>query len=61
MPTEAKHKDDVSQLGKERLEVAKKDFDRLMEEVKPFIRKRDIKTYSTSGEWTTTSQMEREK
>jgi hypothetical protein len=61
MQTEDRHKDEMSQLGKERLEAAKKDFDGLMKEVTPFIRKRKVKVYSTSGEWTTVSQAEREK
>jgi hypothetical protein len=42
--------------GKEKLDAAKEPFDRMMKEIRPFIKKRDIKTYSTSGEWTVTQE-----
>lgn len=38
---------------KRRLEAAKKEFQELWKEVKPFIKKRSVKEYSTIGEWTT--------
>jgi len=41
--------------GKRKLEAAKKEFYELWEEVKPFIKKRKVKQYSTIGEWTTST------
>lgn len=37
--------------GKERLKTAMKDYEKLVEELKPFIKKRKIKTHSSSGQW----------
>lgn len=43
----------VSMSRKRKLEAAKKEFHELWKEVKPFIKKRKVKKYSTTGEWTT--------
>ena len=44
-------KHNESKTGKARLEAAKKDYGKLAEEISPYIRKREAKTYSTSGGW----------
>lgn len=36
---------------KDPLETAKKDFKKTFEEVKPFIKKKKAKKYSTAGQW----------
>ena len=38
-------------LQKKSIEEAKRDYQRIWEEVKPFIKKRIIKQYSTTGKW----------
>lgn len=38
---------------KEKLEKAQKEFEKIWERVKPFIKKRKIKEYSTAGRWKT--------
>ncbi len=41
----------VSSYDRERIEEAEKDYQKMWEQVKPFIKKRKIKEYSTIGEW----------
>jgi len=36
---------------KRKFEAAKEDFQRMWEEIKPFIKKRTAKKHSTLGEW----------
>lgn len=43
--------DKLSLHGKKRFEEAKKSYQKMWEEIKPFIKKRKIKQYSTTGEW----------
>ncbi|MCD6474370.1 MAG: hypothetical protein J7K47_05655 [Thermoplasmata archaeon] len=40
---------------RKKLEEARKDYQRIWEEVKPFIKEKKIKEYSTTGEWITSS------
>ena len=42
---------DKDKSGEDRLKAAKTDYDKLAERMKPFIKKREIKTNSTSGKW----------
>ena len=39
------------QQNEQKLESAKTDFNKLMEEIKPFIKKSDMHIPSTSGKW----------
>jgi hypothetical protein len=41
---------------KERLEAARKDFDKIMKEISPFIKKRGTRVDSTSAGWMITSE-----
>jgi len=43
----------LSLSEKKRLEAAEKSFHEMWEEVKPFVKKRRIIQYSTTGEWIT--------
>jgi len=36
---------------KKKIEDAEKSYSKIWEEIKPFIKKRKIKQYSTTGEW----------
>lgn len=36
-----------------RLEEAKRNFQRIWEKVEPFVKKRRVKEYSTTGKWKT--------
>jgi len=36
---------------KEKIEEAEEDYQKMWEEIKPFIKERKIKRYSTTGEW----------
>lgn len=36
---------------KEKIEEAENDYQKMWEEIKPFIKERKIKQYSTTGEW----------
>jgi hypothetical protein len=42
--------------GKEKLESARKDFDKIMREIGPFIKKRGTRVDSTSDGWMITSE-----
>jgi hypothetical protein len=46
--------------GKEKLEAAKKDFDKMMKEISPFIKKRSVRIYSTSDGWIVTSEQKQQ-
>lgn len=45
----------LSSLEKKRIGEAKKDYQRMWEEIKPFVKERKIKQYSTIGEWKVSS------
>jgi len=47
-----------AQKQKERLAAAKKDFLKILSEIKPFIKKREFKEYSTAGKWQDTSNLD---
>jgi hypothetical protein len=49
-----------SSYNKERLEAAKKDFDKMMMVVSPFIKKRSIRVNSTSDGWIVTSEQKQQ-
>jgi hypothetical protein len=55
MMQDQKTEKDVA-CGKERLELAKKDFDKMMKEIRPFIKKRSTRIHSTSDGWIVTSE-----
>ena len=40
---------------RKKIEEAKKNYQKMWEEIKPFIKERKIKQYSTTGEWETSS------
>jgi len=42
---------EVSRKTKQKMDYAEKDFRAMLEEIKPFIKKRQIKQYSTAGKW----------
>ena len=46
--------------GQKRLAVAKKDFDRIREEIKPFVKRRKFREYSTAGDWQQTSTLQQD-
>lgn len=55
-------KKDISELshkGKKKIEDAEKSYRKMWEEIKPFIRERTRKQYSTTGEWKISSYEER--
>ncbi|HRP92036.1 MAG: hypothetical protein IT276_08835 [Ignavibacteriaceae bacterium] len=39
------------EISSKKLEVAKEDYDELMKQIKPFIKKSDIILASTDGKW----------
>jgi len=41
----------LSSQEKKKIEEAKKNYHKMWEEIKPFIKERKIKQYSTAGEW----------
>lgn len=41
----------LSSQEKKKIEEAKKNYQKMWEEMKPFIKERKIKQYSTTGEW----------
>ncbi len=41
----------LSSQKKKKIEEAKKNYQKMWEEIKPFIKERKIKQYSTTGEW----------
>ena len=41
----------LSPEEKKKIEEARRNYQKLWEEIKPFIKKRKIKYYSTTGEW----------
>lgn len=41
----------LSSQEKKKIEEAEKNYQKMWEEIKPFIKKRTIKRYSTTGEW----------
>lgn len=43
--------------GEERLEKAKKNFQRMQEEIAPFVRHDQFREFSTAGRWRETSQL----
>ncbi len=55
-------KKDISELShqeKKKIEDAEKNYRKMWEEIKPFIRERKRKQYSTTGEWKISSYEER--
>jgi hypothetical protein len=51
MQVEAKPIDNIPDDKKARFESAKKNYDRITIELLPYVRKREVKTFSTSGKW----------
>jgi len=54
-------KKDISELShqeKKKIEDAEKNYRKMWEEIKPFIRERKRKQYSTTGEWKISSYEE---
>ena len=45
----------LSSMEKKKIEEAEKSYQKMWEEIKPFIKERKIKQYSTTGEWKFTS------
>ncbi len=41
--------------ARSRMLEAEKDFRRMWNEVEPFVEKREVKRYTTAGEWTSSS------
>ena len=40
---------------RDKIKEAEKDYRKMWEEIKPFIKKREIKRYSTAGQWKASS------
>ena len=40
---------------RDKIKEAEKDYRKMWEEIKPFIKKREIKRYSTAGQWKVSS------
>jgi len=51
MQVEVKNK--ASKEERDRLEAARKDFDKFMKEIAPFIKKKKLEAYRQIGEWRT--------
>lgn len=47
--------DKLSPVKRKGIKEAEKDYRKMLEEIKPFIRKRVIKQYSTAGQWKVSS------
>ena len=45
----------VSPEKRDKIKEAERDYRRMWEEIKPFIKKREIKQYSTAGQWKVSS------
>jgi len=45
----------VSPGKRDKIKKAEMDYRKMWEEIKPFIRKREIKKYSTAGQWKVSS------
>jgi hypothetical protein len=45
----------LSSAGKRRIRDAEKSYRRMWLEIKPFVKKRKVKEYSTRGQWTASS------
>lgn len=45
----------LSSEEKKKIEEAKKNYHEIWEEIKPFIKERTIKHYSTTGQWRSSS------
>ena len=41
------------------MKQAFKDYEKIIEEIRPFIKKKDYSIYTTEGEWTLTSLIEK--
>lgn len=41
----------ISKEKKEKIEKARENFEKIWKRVKPFIKKKKIKEYSTTGKW----------
>ena len=48
---EKTNKEKISSQEKKKIEEAKKSYQKMWEEIKPFIKKHEIKHYSTTGQW----------
>ena len=57
---QAKEVEKTSTNGKEKLEITRKDFDKIMREISPFIKKRGTRVYSTSDGWIVTSEQKQQ-
>ncbi|MEA2032774.1 MAG: hypothetical protein U9N41_04225 [Euryarchaeota archaeon] len=58
MITEKKDISELSHKEKKKIEDAEKSYRKMWEEIKPFIRERTRKQYSTTGEWKISSYEE---
>jgi len=41
----------LSSIEKKKIDEAKKNYQKMWEKIKPFIKERKFKQYSTTGEW----------
>jgi len=57
---QAKEIEKDASYNKEKLEAARKDFDKIMKTVSPFIKKRSIRINSTSDRWIVTSEQKQQ-
>jgi dynactin complex subunit len=46
-------KNSISKEKQKRLEEAAKKFQKILEKIKPYLKERKIKEYSTTGQWKT--------
>jgi len=60
MQSQEVEKKSADEKGKEKLEIARKDFDKMMREISPFIKKRGTRVDSTSSGWMITSEQRRQ-
>ncbi len=51
----AKNISKVSPEKRDKIKEAEMDYRKMWEEIKPFIKKREIKEYSTAGQWKVSS------
>ncbi len=52
---ETKNTSKVLPEKRDKIKEAEKDYRKMWEEIKPFIKKREIKRYSTAGQWKASS------
>ncbi len=52
---ETKNTSKVPPKKRDKIKEAEMDYRKMLEEIKPFIKKREIKRYSTAGQWKASS------